>query len=493
MRRARQFICNAAILTGTSLLVRMVSVSFSVYIAKQIGPEGMGIFQLITTVYMFATTLATSGIHLTTTRLVTEELAQGNAHSAKSALNRCLFYSGLCGGCASLLLSCFAPRIASVWLHGRVSAKPLYALCLSLPFLSLSSVWVGYFTALRSAGKTASSQVWKQIIKIVVTLYLLRRWIVHGLDAACLALVLGDVLSECGAFCYLLLLYLMDRRRRVHAQSRKGLTRKMLEISLPIALSSYVRSALVTLKQVLIPSGLEKSGLSCDEAIAQYGLIGGMVMPVLMFPSVLLTAVSTLLIPEVSERHVQHRDGQIQRMLARIFKITLLFSICVAGVLLTFAEPLSLWLYGSTQAAFYIRLLAPLVVIMYFDEIVDAILKGLNEQVCVVGINILDTLVGICMIQTLLPVQGLEGYVLVIFVTETLNGLLSIRRLCRVAQFRIEFFWWIAIPSLAVLLAGWVIRFLGVGNLFFCIAGCVLGYIALLFACGALQKSDFRL
>ena len=88
MRRARQFICNAAILTGTSLLVRMVSVSFSVYVANQIGPEGMGVFQLITTVYMFATTLATSGIHLTTTRLITEELALGNAHSAKSALNR---------------------------------------------------------------------------------------------------------------------------------------------------------------------------------------------------------------------------------------------------------------------------------------------------------------------------------------------------------------------------------------------------------------------
>ena len=61
------------------------------------------------------------------------------------------------------------------------------------------------------------------------------------------------------------------------------------------------------------------------------------------------------------------------------------------------------------------------------------------------------------------------------------------------AQFHIEFFWWIAIPSAAVLLAGWLIRFLGIGNLFFCIAGCVLGYIALLFACGALQKSDFRL
>ena len=188
----------------------------------------------------------------------------------------------------------------------------------------------------------------------------------------------------------------MDQRKKTQkTEKHPQLTKKMLGICLPIAFSSYVRSALVTIKQVMIPNGLEKSGISCDEAMSQYGLIGGMVMPVIMFPSVLLSSVSTLLIPEISEKNVQHKNGQILHVLSRIFKITLLFSICISGILFAFADQLSLALYHSLQAAPYIRILAPLVTLMYFDEIVDAILKGLNQQVRVVGINILDTIVGI--------------------------------------------------------------------------------------------------
>ena len=92
MRKAKKFLLNAIILSGTSLLVRMVSVSFGVYVANQIGSEGIGVFQLITSIYMFAITVATSGIHLTTTRLVTEELSVRSPGTAKAALHKCLKY-----------------------------------------------------------------------------------------------------------------------------------------------------------------------------------------------------------------------------------------------------------------------------------------------------------------------------------------------------------------------------------------------------------------
>lgn len=493
MRRAKKFVLNAAILTATALLVRMVSVAFSVYVANQIGAEGVGIFQLITSVYLFAVTVATSGIHLTTTRLVTEELAQNSPATAKAALYKCLRYSLCFSILAAAGLYVAAPWVTRVWLHEKISIRPMIALALSLPPLAVSNVFVGYFTALRNATKNASSQVFKQVIKVAVTVTLLHLWLPRGLDYACFALVLGDLLAESGTFVYLWVLYLLSQRRaRLRAKTRAGLTRKMMGICLPIAFSSYVRSALVTVKQVMIPSGLEKSGLTCDEAIAQYGLVGGMVMPVLMFPSVLLSAVSTLLIPEISEKHIQHKQGQIQRILARIFKITLLFSVCVSGVLFAFADQLSLALYQSADAAFYIRLLAPLVVLMYFDEIVDAILKGLNEQVRVVGINILDTAVGIGMIYLILPWWGVYGYVAVIMVTETLNAVLSIRRLCLVSRFHIDFMGWIVTPLVCVGIAVLSIRLVVPLGVVWRILIAIALYLVLLFVSGTLTKADFK-
>lgn len=154
MRKAKKFLLNAIILSGTSLLVRMVSVSFGVYVANQIGSEGIGVFQLITSIYMFAITVATSGIHLTTTRLVTEELAVHSPGTAKAALHKCLKYSACFSFGTAFALYFAAPWMTSIWLHNRITIRPLSALALSLPPLALSSVFTGYFTALRNATKT---------------------------------------------------------------------------------------------------------------------------------------------------------------------------------------------------------------------------------------------------------------------------------------------------------------------------------------------------
>ena len=57
----KTYIKNAAILTITGFALRIAGMFFRVYIAARIGAEGMGLYQLIYTVYGFATTLATAG------------------------------------------------------------------------------------------------------------------------------------------------------------------------------------------------------------------------------------------------------------------------------------------------------------------------------------------------------------------------------------------------------------------------------------------------
>ena len=74
-----RFLVNGALMTAVSLLLRAVSVIFNVYISNIIGAEGLGLFTLISTVYGFALTVATSGINLATTRLVSEVIGSKNA------------------------------------------------------------------------------------------------------------------------------------------------------------------------------------------------------------------------------------------------------------------------------------------------------------------------------------------------------------------------------------------------------------------------------
>lgn len=494
MRKAKKMILNAIILTITSLIIRGINIIFTVYISKKIGAEGMGIFQLLMAVYVLCVTFATSGIGLATTRLVAEEMAVGCVARVRSVLKKCFCYSLFFSVSTAGILFLVAPLIAQYWMNGKISVLPIYALAISLPFLSLSSVLVGYFTAIRKVSKSAGAKILEEFIKITLIIFGLNVIAPKGMQAACFTLVLSGMIAEVVSFAYLFILYLIDNAKQTcikKVQGDTGIDKRLLNISLPVAISSYIRSCLGTYKQFMIPTGIQKSGVSFDVAISQYGMVCGMVMPILFFPSAILGAFSTLLIPEIAEQHIQHNYNRIDSIISRIFKVTLLFSICVSGILFVYSHEISMAIYKNTQVAGFIRVFAPLILIMYLDDIVDAILKGLNQQVYVVGVNIFDTILSIVLFSTLLPRYGIGGYVIVFFISELSNAFLSIKRLMQVTKFKFKMIDWVIIPIMAMVIALTITRFLNVPSMLVGIVVSIGIYFIILYGVGGISKKDF--
>ena len=88
--RKTVFIKNALILTASSLILRFVGIIFKVWLAQKIGSEGIGLYQLVFSVYVLASTFAISGISTAVTRLVAEELALGTKKSTLKILRRAI-------------------------------------------------------------------------------------------------------------------------------------------------------------------------------------------------------------------------------------------------------------------------------------------------------------------------------------------------------------------------------------------------------------------
>jgi len=459
MKRTGIFLKNGLILAGCSIFMRAAGVSFNVYITNQVGAEGIGLYGLIMSVYMFATTLASSGVNLATTRLVTEELAKNNFYGIKKSMFCALFYSLTFGILSASLLFFFAPQIAEYWLRDLRTLRPLYALSVSLPFISLSAAMSGYFMAVRRIAKNAVTQIFELTIKILVTIYTLRLFAGRGIEHACFAMVLSGSIAE---MCSCLLLYSLYRhdRLRYHASRGhgNGYLGRLVSVSMPVAVSAYLRSGLVTLEHLLVPIGLKKYGASSSSSLAQYGVIHGMVMPVLLFPSALVSAFASLLVPEFTELQTQQKKAGINRIASRAFSTALQFSIGTATIFFTFAESLGMALYKSADAGLFIKFLAPLCVVMYLDGVTDAMLKGLNEQMSSMRYNIIDSAVSVVLIYTLLPRYGVDGYIAVLFITELLNAFLSMNRLICVTDFSFSLKKDILRPLLAACLASVLVR-----------------------------------
>ena len=130
--------------------------------------------------------------------------------------------------------------------------------------------------------------------------------------------------------------------------------------------------------------------------------------------------------------------------------MSLFFSIGVSGIMLCYSYELGTSIYQSVEAAKYIKLLAPLIPIMYFDSTVDAMLKGLGEQVYSMNVNIIDSSLSVVLVWLTLPVLGIEGYLVTIYITELLNAALSIVRLLNVSNIKPRIFKWIAKPLISI-------------------------------------------
>ena len=104
MKRMKQFLMNSIILSVTTILLRGMSVGFTVYISNKIGFSGIGLIELIMSVFYFAYILATSGVGLAATRLVAEELALKSNSGIHAVMRKCIAYSIIFGIFAATLL-----------------------------------------------------------------------------------------------------------------------------------------------------------------------------------------------------------------------------------------------------------------------------------------------------------------------------------------------------------------------------------------------------
>lgn len=506
--RLREFLWNGLLLTLVALFMRFVGMSFQIFVNEEAGSEAIGLYSVIGGVYGFAVTLATSGIQLGTTRMISEALGRDDHAEVRLARKVCFGYAFLFGLTAMLLLFFLAEPIGIYLLKDERTVRSLRILASSLLPIALSSVLNGYFTAVRRVYKNAVTGVLEQGLRIGITVVLLLYVFPRGIETACIALVLGSVLSESVSAAILGFLYLIERKRYKGGRSAvtgTELRRRLCGIALPVAFSAYARSGLLTVEHLLIPIGLTAFFGDRSVALSSFGILHGVVLPIVLFPSAIVSSYSGLLVPEIAECKVREQREKIRKIVTAIFRGALLFSVGVSGIMLCFSYEIGGLLENGNEAAYYLRLLAPLIPVMYLDTAVDAILKGHGEQVYCMQVNIIDSLLSVILVYLFLPKMGIEGYVLVIYIAEILNAALSITRLLRVTDMKPKVLRVLFSPLAAVIGATAIVRVLasllnrtsfpfseGIAGLVVHILLSVVLYILFLFLLGAVKVGEVK-
>ncbi|MGM9634819.1 MAG: polysaccharide biosynthesis C-terminal domain-containing protein [Candidatus Avispirillum sp.] len=415
----------------------------------------------------------------------------------KREMGGCIVYALFFGTLAGLLLHALAYPVGTYILGDARTVSSLRLSSFAIPAVSLTSALAGYFTGLRKVYKNALISVSEQLISIFAVSAALELIGMRGAEYACLSVIGGAAVAEIGSFLLSLLLYLGDRvkssknavktaaegagggksagdaksmktagrtrtaagalraketkgvckaaggakgvgkkakARSIFSGADRGALRRAAAVAFPVAVGSYVRQGLLCAEHIAIPAGLRRFGGNAEAAFASYGVLHGMAFPLIFFPSSVVIAAASLLIPELEETQALGNREGAARIAGRCVRLTLIFAVGAAGVFLAFGGELGLSIYSSAEAGTYVAAFAPLIPIMYLDTAVDCVLKGMGQQVYCMKVNIIDAFLSLVLVLCVLPLFGIKGYVACVYITETVNFILSITRMVSVTN-----------------------------------------------------------
>lgn len=456
--KKESIILGTLILTVATTIVRVVGMLFRIYLANTLGAEGIGLYQLILSIYFLMITIATSGIRVAVSRLVSEENAKRNFPNVNRVLNQSLALSLFTGLAAAFILYYFADYIGTNILNDNRTTLSLLYLVPSLPFIALSNVYKGYFYAVGKITKPAIIQVTEQLVRIAVIFAIIDSFLPKGLGYGCAAVAIGMTAEELFSLILTWIFYISEKKPYKRNSKQKGdnMMFKILGIALPLSATSNLNSILRTVENTMIPARLLIYGLSPETAMSLYGMIKGMVLPILFFPSSFLTSLSSILIPSVAGDNAVSNEKRVSKTLSQVLHFTTISGILVVAVFVAFPNEIAIAVYNDSQVGLMIKIISYVCPFMYLNMVISSMLNALGEQMSSFKVNIIESVLKISIIYFFVPIYGFNAYLFSLFITTILNTVLYLIRLLQVSCIVFDISNWIFKPIISGIAAGFL-------------------------------------
>lgn len=414
MSQKHAIIKGTFILTITGFATRFMGFFYRVFLSHTFGEEGVGLYQLIFPIYALCFSLTSAGMEIALSRCVARCATKGKHREARELLCASLVLTVFSSCIVMLLVQRNAVFISNYFLHDTRCTQLLVLLTYAFPFASIHSCICGFYFGLKQTKIPAVSQLIEQTARIlsVYFLYLYGRkhGISFGISIAVAGLIIGEVLSA--SFC----LRAVTGKRKEPIKLRSPVTacikqaKQLITLSVPLTASRVMLNILQSIEAISIPLRLQAHGLSVSDSLSTYGVLTGMALPCVLFPSAITNSISTMLLPAVAEVQAMDNKKQLSALIKKVScSCILLGSICCAG-LLCLGDWIGRFLFHSPMAGNYIATLSWMCPFLYTNNTLISIMNGIGKTNLSFFINMVSLGVRIAGVILFIPLFGIQGY-----------------------------------------------------------------------------------
>ena len=323
--------------------------------------------------------------------------------------------SVILAGILSVFIHALAPWIASDILKESRTSELLQVMSYSLVPSAVHACFNGYYYGKKDSVPPAVCQIVEQLARVFGTYIIYLVLQEQGRPLEPIHAVWGMVISELAGLLVNVTAYLIQRDSSTGSFALSKLVQPLKALgimAIPLTLNHVLMTLSHSLENLLLPQQLVAFGYSSDEALSHFGILTGMALSVIFFPSAITNSLSVLLLPRISETKSRgDTRGVLDTIKGALCCGVALGSLCTFVFLLS-ADWFGTYIFDDTLAGFYIRILSILCPFMYTSGLLSSIVNGLGYASLTLACNLSGCAVRILAIWFLVPVYGMYAYII---------------------------------------------------------------------------------
>ncbi len=438
---------DTARLTIVSLILQGLGLWLNIFISNKLGTASVGVMTLIFSLFSFIMVLANGNIFISTSRFVSEEIGAGNGNVTR--------IMKLSTGFSLILSSAFAvlsfglARLIAVRLGAPELAVSVKIIALSLPPAAFGSCIRGYFNAIRNVMIPCIGDIiefsakWLSLTYGVV--FLLDRGFSIYIVISC-SILIGEVIS----CVYYIAKYLPEYRRfsfLPKGEPRIVRISSYLKLSLPIVAGGYVQMIMSSLNEALVPVALLKYNASAERAMSEYGMFEAMIIPTVFYPSVILSSLSNIIIPEIARANSSGNVERVCHLVRKTLSRAFAYSFFISGMLLVMGKNIGQILCPSDSLVSETLVkMFPVVPFIYLEIVLEGIIKGLGRQNFSTINSLCEYIIRIVCVIVFVHLYGFTGVLISYYASNVYSNIVRIIFVFKVTKIRFEPFTYIIKP-----------------------------------------------
>jgi len=383
--KKQAFMKGALILMIANIVVKVIGAAFKIPLTYLLGEEGMALFSTSYTMYTWLFIIATAGLPVAISRMISEARIKGNHKEVKRIFDvsrKLLVAIGICG----TLVLFFGAELFAGLLKNPDAALGIKAISPAVLFVALMSAYRGFFQGHQDMVPTAFSEVSEAVGKLLIGFVCAYLFMKSGVEYSAAGAVFGVAMGGLLGFITLFSVYTLKKRKNKENQSL-GISRsngtilkELVKIAVPITLGASVFSLTTLIDTAMIMHNLQSSGFSYAEAKHLYGSYTGYAVPLFNLPPTLISAITVSLVPAVAAA-VADGDMKLARQTAgNSISITTLFALpCSVGMAI-FSTPILDLVYNNTNATKTLGVLGYAIVFVSLVMVTNAILQSVGKE-----------------------------------------------------------------------------------------------------------------